>query len=155
MSSCNGCTRRTLLHGIGLVLAGCKFDLDSREDLPTDAPPPDSSEPPVPCEPGKACVDLTRQSAAALVTVGGFLRVPTANDTLIVVRTGEATFEVTSAICTHRRCSVSFNGTVLRCPCHGSQFSLEGAVLTGPATVALKTYEAVFDPATSIVTITL
>ena len=62
---------------------------------------------------------------------------------------------VTSAICTHKGCSVSFNGTLLRCPCHGSQFSLEGAVLRGPATVALKTYEAVFDPATSIVTITL
>jgi cytochrome b6-f complex iron-sulfur subunit len=152
MSSCTGCTRRTLLQGIGLALAGCKVSLD---ELPTDAPPPDTSEPPVPCVDGKVCLDLTRQSAANLATVGGSLKVPTANDTLIVVRTGETTFEATSAICTHRRCSVSWNGAVLRCPCHGSQFTLEGAVVKGPATVALKTYEATFDAATSIVTITV
>lgn len=152
MSSCTGCTRRTLLHGLGLALVGCKVDLD---ELPTDAPAPDAAEPPVPCEPGKACLDLTRQSAATLTAIGGSLKVPTASDTLMVVRTGEATFEVTSAICTHRRCSVAWNGAVLRCPCHGSQFSLEGAVLKGPATVALKTYEAVFDATTGIVTITL
>ena len=152
MSSCTGCTRRTLLHGIGLALVGCKVDLDQAV---TDAPPPDADEPPVPCEPGKVCVDITRPSAATLATVGGSLRVATANKTLIVVRTGDATFEVTSAICTHRGCGVLWTGTVLKCPCHGSQFSIEGAVLKGPATVALETYEAVFDPTTNIVSITL
>jgi nitrite reductase/ring-hydroxylating ferredoxin subunit len=150
--SCTGCTRRALLHGIGLAIAGCKIDLDK---LPTDAPPPDTSEPPVPCEPGKFCIDLTRESAMALAAVGGSLRVVTASGTLMVVRTDEGTFEVTSAICTHKGCAFRWNGTVLNCPCHGSQFTLEGAVVKGPAMVALKTYEAVFDPATHIVTITL
>ncbi len=143
-----------MLHGIGLALAGCKMSLDSFTPDP-DAPAPDANEPPVPCEPGKVCVDITRPSAADLATVGGALRVPIANDTLIVVRTGDTTFEVTSAICTHKRCLVNWNGTVLRCPCHLSQFSLDGAVLNGPASTPLKAYVATFDPATSIVTITV
>lgn len=37
--------------------------------------------------------------------------------------------------CTHQKCVVDYQPTrrVIVCPCHGSQFSLAGAVLTGPA----------------------
>jgi len=153
MSGCSGCTRRAVLQGIGastaLALAGCNISFDEAQ------PAPDANEPPVPCDPGKVCLDLTRASSAMLATVGGSLKVSTANDTIIVVRTGETTFEATSAICTHRRCSVAYNGTVLRCPCHGSQFTLEGAVVGGPATVPLKPYETAFDPTTNILSIIL
>jgi Rieske Fe-S protein len=151
--SCIGCTRRALLHGIGLALVGCRIDLESA--APADAQP-DTNEPPVPCEPGKACIDLTRQSSAMLATVGGSLSVVTGIDTIIIVRTAETVFEATSALCTHRGCAVRWNGTVLNCPCHGSQFKVtDGAVVRGPATEALKVYEVAFDPATSILTITL
>lgn len=159
MSSCTGCTRRTLLQGLGLLTLGAKIgcgsDVRDANDVPVDAMPPDAAEPPVPCEEGKFCVDLTRQSSVPIQTVGGFIRVTIATDTLIIVRTGETTFEVTSAKCTHKGCNVLYNGTVLRCPCHGSQFTLEGEVLVGPASTPLRAYEATYNATTSILTITL
>ena len=49
--------------------------------------------------------------------------------------------------CTHEGCPVNstpVNG-VLRCPCHGSQFDLEGNVLHGPADTPLGQYETSYD----------
>jgi len=49
--------------------------------------------------------------------------------------------------CTHEGCPVGstpVNG-VLRCPCHGSQFDLEGNVLHGPADTPLGQYETSYD----------
>ncbi len=43
-------------------------------------------------------------------------------------------------LCTHKACTVDPAGSVLRCPCHGSQFSQHGKVLSGPAEDPLKTY---------------
>jgi len=36
-------------------------------------------------------------------------------------------------LCTHKACKVKPGGSILICPCHGSQFSHEGKVLKGPA----------------------
>ena len=45
-----------------------------------------------------------------------------------------------SPTCTHMGCLVSFNGVekAWECPCHGSRFDLDGAVLQGPATSPLE-----------------
>ena len=43
-----------------------------------------------------------------------------------------------TAICTHMGCTVGLPiGTQITCPCHGSQYNLNGANLVGPATVPL------------------
>jgi cytochrome b6-f complex iron-sulfur subunit len=44
--------------------------------------------------------------------------------------------------CTHSQCQVDFlpEHGVIACPCHGSQFSVTGAVLTGPAIRPLERY---------------
>ena len=41
-------------------------------------------------------------------------------------------------MCTHAGCNVSevVDG-IIKCPCHGSEFGLDGAVVTGPATKPL------------------
>lgn len=48
-----------------------------------------------------------------------------------------------SAICTHMGCVLQFNSfeRCWDCPCHGSQFSVAGEVLAGPAVAALKPAE--------------
>lgn len=60
-----------------------------------------------------------------------------------VTRTGSATADAVSAICTHQGCTInSFNGTSYTCPCHGSAFAVSGSVLNGPAATALTAYSA-------------
>jgi len=45
-----------------------------------------------------------------------------------------------SPICTHLKCSVSWNGAehTWDCPCHGARYSKDGEVLTGPASIDLE-----------------
>ncbi|MCL5109334.1 MAG: Rieske (2Fe-2S) protein [Chloroflexi bacterium] len=38
------------------------------------------------------------------------------------------------AVCTHLGCTPRLEGDAFVCPCHGSRFTREGAVLQGPAT---------------------
>jgi Rieske Fe-S protein len=151
--SCTGCTRRTILGGLGLVLLGCgpPGDLQPVDALPADA------EPPVPCEDGKVCIDVTRPSSGTLAQVGGWHRVAVPDDLVIIVRTTETEFVVLSAVCTHERCSVRHTAgtTVVHCPCHGSMFDFDGAVVSGPAEDPLRVYESSFDAETNILTITL
>jgi Rieske Fe-S protein len=45
--------------------------------------------------------------------------------------------------CTHRGCQVDPQGARLVCPCHGSEYDLDGAVLEGPAERPLRAYPAV------------
>ncbi|HEV8325750.1 MAG TPA: Rieske 2Fe-2S domain-containing protein [Myxococcota bacterium] len=52
-----------------------------------------------------------------------------------VVRTGESTVKVFSATCPHLGCAVDLDPVTshFACPCHTSNFSLDGARLSGPA----------------------
>lgn len=47
--------------------------------------------------------------------------------------------------CTHRGCELNVGGGIYSCPCHGSEFSVSGKVLEGPAEANLKTYKIVTD----------
>jgi cytochrome b6-f complex iron-sulfur subunit len=40
--------------------------------------------------------------------------------------------------CTHKGCELELQGSVLACPCHGSEFSLRGIVQNGPASKNLE-----------------
>ena len=47
--------------------------------------------------------------------------------------------------CTHKGCEVEVHGPRFVCPCHGSEFTTEGAVLEGPAERPLKTFKTTED----------
>jgi glycine/D-amino acid oxidase-like deaminating enzyme/nitrite reductase/ring-hydroxylating ferredoxin subunit len=63
-------------------------------------------------------------------------------------RDGEGQLHVVSAVCTHLGCVVAWNGaeTTWDCPCHGSRFTVDGAVLNGPATVPLEDRRGALSP---------
>jgi Rieske Fe-S protein len=55
-------------------------------------------------------------------------------------RDRQGKLHLTSAVCTHLGCHVHWNSTeqCWDCPCHGSQFAPDGAVLNGPAIMPLE-----------------
>lgn len=61
-------------------------------------------------------------------------------DKLAVRRDPDGTLHVLSALCTHMGCVVGWNAIdrTWDCPCHGSRFDCDGAVLAGPATAPLE-----------------
>jgi|SRR5690242_15743985 Rieske Fe-S protein len=60
---------------------------------------------------------------------------------ILVVRDGAGQFHALSMQCTHEGCPVRppVRG-VITCPCHGSQYDLEGHVRRGPAQLPLARY---------------
>lgn len=52
---------------------------------------------------------------------------------IAVHRKDEHTFTAVLMRCTHRGCELDVGGGILTCPCHGSEFTMEGRVLEGPA----------------------
>jgi cytochrome b6-f complex iron-sulfur subunit len=121
-----------------------------------DETPPDAAPPGFELCGGNVCVSLLEPVNAALLEVNGVraLNIP---DKIIVVRTSATEFAVLSRVCTHNSCTVGYQAATMQlaCPCHGSRFSLTGAVVKDPATRSLKTYASSFDDATQVLTIVL
>jgi len=84
----------------------------------------------------------------ALREEGGaaYVKLPEAYLDLLVIRRSAGVVALWS-ICTHGACNVEWVSSECAavCPCHGSRFDVEGAVLEGPADVPLSTYPAVID----------
>jgi Rieske Fe-S protein len=58
---------------------------------------------------------------------------------VVVTQPSAGTFKAFSSTCTHQGCQVNaISGGAIKCPCHGSQFSItDGSVKHGPATAPL------------------
>jgi len=146
------CSRRTLLTGIGIALAGaalasCGGGGSDAVDAAIDAPGA--------CPTNELCLDVTKAPNTALANTGGFVIVTATVGKLVVVRTSATAAAALSAICTHQGCTVTYQSSTMKlfCPCHGAQFTLTGAVAAAPATQPLKTYTATV--AGTIVTVKL
>jgi Rieske Fe-S protein len=73
----------------------------------------------------------------------------------LVTRTGANVFAAMTAVCTHEGCTVSnFQDQRLVCPCHGSMYNLDGAVVQGPAANALAQFSSSYDGAKNELLIT-
>jgi Rieske Fe-S protein len=132
-SSCSTCSRRAVLQGLGLAVLGA---------CASDPKPPSGTA--TTCS-GGLCLDLADPAVA--------IDAPT--DTILVVRTSDTEVVAVSAICTHDGCENLYTASskTFDCPCHGSQFSLTGTVLRGPARRSLKVYAATL--ASNTITITV
>lgn len=147
-------TRRRLLAQVGscvgLACAGCH-----RAEKPADtAPPPlldTGRAEAAACEPGthgteeEGWVPVALSDHPELSVVGGAAAVSVDEALLhvVVVHHAEGCWAALWRVCTHGACEVGWDGAALLCPCHGSRFDLDGAVLLGPATEPLRAFPVV------------
>ncbi|MGK7893867.1 MAG: ubiquinol-cytochrome c reductase iron-sulfur subunit [Xenococcus sp. (in: cyanobacteria)] len=61
----------------------------------------------------------------------------------VIIVSNAGTLAALNPECTHKGCDVEWKGDdgELVCPCHGSKFGVDGAVLAGPASTPLPVYE--------------
>ncbi len=72
----------------------------------------------------------------ALTNEGGFLLISEAD--VMAVNVDGTTIRAFTSICTHQQCTINaFTNDTFMCPCHGSAFNTNGAVVQGPASQAL------------------
>jgi nitrite reductase/ring-hydroxylating ferredoxin subunit len=122
--------RRNVIAGAGLGLAataltacstyGKKPEASSASSAPSSA----SAAPGAPGAPAAALAKTADVPVGAGVIVGD----------IVLTQPTAGVFKGFSTVCPHAGCNVSKieDGTI-DCPCHGSKFSLEGAVVHGPA----------------------
>lgn len=79
------------------------------------------------------------------IEVGGGAIFP--DEKVVVTQPSDGEFRAFSATCTHQGCLVtSVSEGTIRCPCHGSEFSVEdGSVQSGPARAPLPEVEIVVE----------
>jgi Rieske Fe-S protein len=96
-------------------------------------------------KPAGGKLHLSKEESAPVLQPGGSLLVQPAGvrDKIIVVN-HDGTLAALSAVCTHMGCTVDYNKETGRvhCPCHGSEFALDGSSTKGPAKRPLKRYVA-------------
>lgn len=64
------------------------------------------------------------------------------DEKILVVRSADGNLFAVSSVCTHKGCDVGYDKKLdhLRCPCHESQYGLDGEIIKGPAQKPLKRY---------------
>ncbi|AYF79333.1 Rieske (2Fe-2S) protein [Nocardia yunnanensis] len=114
----------TAVAATALAVAGCS----SASDQPASAAPTVKGDAPAAKKDGGTLANT------ADVPVGGGL---ISGDT-VITQPAAGQFQGFSATCTHLGCKVNeVAGGLIKCPCHGSTFHLDGSVAGGPAPRAL------------------
>ncbi len=161
---CPGCSRRAVLHGLAVtaasVLVGCPSSDGSMGSTGPDAGGEggDGGSGATGSACGtNLCLDLNDPKNAALTAVDGALVVAAPRDSILLVRSSATVVQAVSDICTHAGCGVRYDhvNKILSCPCHGSQYTLTGTVLRGPALKPLTNYQTQLDASTNQLTILL
>lgn len=85
---------------------------------------------------------LTLPLSAFDGTSGVLLDVPDRPAPIYVHRGGVGQVTAVLTLCTHQGCTAAPQGPRIVCPCHGSEYAPDGAVLQGPAERNLLRYPA-------------
>jgi nitrite reductase/ring-hydroxylating ferredoxin subunit len=90
--------------------------------------------------------EFVKVAVAAAVTEGELAAFDDVGGARIAVANVGGTLHAFGDTCTHLQCSLArgdLDGTVVTCPCHGSQFDVtNGEVLRGPAQEPVRSYAA-------------
>jgi len=87
-------------------------------------------------------IHIPRHKAAVLDEPDGLLMVRARGASgPIFLRNDDGEIMALSSICTHRGCEVRAMPDLYQCPCHGSEYDLDGEVLAGPARQALQRFK--------------
>ena len=127
--------RKTVLAGAGIGLAAaavaaCSSGSESEPAASSASSAPEASE----AAPGAA--EAGAITTTAEVPVGSGVIV----DEIVVTQPVAGDYKGFSAVCTHTGCLLNeIADSTINCPCHGSKFSLDGAVVNGPASRPLDT----------------
>ena len=134
-SPCSAISRRGFLGSSALVVlpalcGGCAEDGPPVVDLPAIA--------------NKQIV-VSLADFPALAKVGGSIhgRAIGYSNPIVIARVSDTMFAALDSICTHERCTVTYNALnlTLDCPCHGSTYEVvDGSVINGPALLPLKMF---------------
>ncbi len=84
----------------------------------------------------------------SLRTTGGSVQLGVGLDSPIIINRAATGFYVLSSYCQHNGCTVnSFDPQlgVMRCPCHGSSYNIDGSLNQGPATRGLDRFNATYN----------
>lgn len=84
------------------------------------------------------------KKATPLQEVGGSVALKIKGRTILFVRGSKDSVSAVDPTCTHKKCTVQYkpDDGRFQCPCHNSQYDLNGKVLGGPAPKDLTTYPA-------------
>ena len=92
-------------------------------------------------------VDRLKEQKQVSLAPGEGKILDTEQGTVAVYKAEDGKLTALSPLCTHMGCMVQWNPAERSwdCPCHGSRFATDGAVLHGPAIDGLATREAAVD----------
>ncbi len=90
----------------------------------------------------------------ALDKLGGFVLVKnTPVGDVLIVRTGDDQYTAMSDICPHKQCRVEVKSeTLIKCPCHGSAYKIDGTYVSGPSHKSLQRFR--ISVADGVITVT-
>ena len=124
--------RRNVIAGAGLGLAATALTACSTYGKKPEASSASSAPAPASAAPGSSGAPAAAAALAktADVPVGSGVIL----NEIVLTQPPAGVFKGFSTVCPHAGCNVSKieDGNIV-CPCHGSRFSLEGAVVHGPA----------------------
>ena len=87
-------------------------------------------------------IDLFLNWYPELYKTGGAveLQLTGTDASIFVVRVAMDRFTAVSPVCQHQGCKVALKENLFRCPCHGSRYTLDGALVQGPSEKPLVSY---------------
>ena len=149
--------RREFMNWVGLGFLASSFPVAIAACQSTDSTDSsDATEPPSSKKKAEAFDTTPREDGfAAVGTVDeldekGFVSSLTFSPEAVAVTrnpTDAAAVVAVGSMCPHQGCTVKWDQAQgkFACPCHGSTFEADGAVVEGPATEALSTFDAIIE----------